>query len=191
MTRPVIRRPSVRRVVPPLAGPATALGTALLVLVGGCSPSSGGRMAEGLIIEQVTESVNGLFAAMNAGDVDGLLAYYSESPGFISAGISEVVPSREVFAGRARVWYPANPEVQFTHELVGVRPLAPTVALTVIRGGSTTAPFLLWTQTWVLEEDGIWRIAAEHESWPDCGEPIRPHSMTGEGLPEGSGNDPG
>jgi hypothetical protein len=64
-----------------------------------------------------------------------------------------------------------------------VQVLSPTVAVATLRGSSTEANALFWTEVLQKSEDGRWLITYEHESWPDCSTPRGPHIGT-EGMGE-------
>ena len=69
----------------------------------------------------------------------------------------------------------------FEQELLSIQILTPTVAVAALRGHSTEAEALFWTEVLQKGEDGRWLITYEHESWPGCSVPTGAHMGT-EGM---------
>lgn len=112
---------------------------------------------------------------LNGHDIDALLGHYLQTEDFVYVGITEVAPGFDAYASRARVWNQAKPDVTFQHEIMNVHALDHATATVVTRGTSSEGETITWSQVWTLCEDGVWRIALEHESWPQCVEPAGRH----------------
>jgi ketosteroid isomerase-like protein len=129
------------------------------------------------IVSEVNEAVDQIFDAMNSHDSAAVMSHYLHSDDFSYAGVTDYKLGFEIFSRIVSSWYPGHPDVTFEHEILKTAALSPTSAVALIRGSSTTANSLLWTQVYV-KQDGKWLIAHEHESWPMCVEPEAPHPMT-------------
>ena len=126
---------------------------------------------------EVEETLAGLTEAMNAHDPDAVLGYFRASQEFLYLGCTEVVLGWDAYSRRAGMYHLANPEVVFEQEVVHIQVLSQDVVVAAIRGGSTDADALFWTEV-LVREDGDWVIAHEHESWPGCSPPSAPHPFT-------------
>lgn len=127
--------------------------------------------------EEVRDAVSALMADMNAHDSDAVLGHYEHSEDFSYAGVSDILLGWEGFAGTVSPWYGSHEDVSFSYEIVQVRVLAGDVALAVLKGSSTEAPSLVWTEVLKKDGDGRWLIVHEHESWPGAAAPPPPHPM--------------
>ncbi|MDH5588636.1 MAG: SgcJ/EcaC family oxidoreductase [Gemmatimonadota bacterium] len=156
-----------------------ALTLAALTVAGcdspGAYPSREGRDA---IVAEVTGVMQDLTRAMNAHDAEEVLAFYGRTEDFTYLGCTEFILGGSAFAGTVAPFYAAHPEVVFEQEIVGVQVAGPDAAVVTQRGASSEAGALFWTRLVLRGEDGRWRIAMEHESWPGCEEPRGPHPFT-------------
>jgi len=145
----------------------------------GCSPSAErlDPAREEALREEVRETLSGLTQAMNSGDPDRIFRYYRGDEEFLFLGCTDVLLGWSAFSGRVATFYRANPEVSFQQEVVRIQILSPTVAVAALRGGSSDAEELFWTEVLVREGEG-WKIAYEHESWPGCSPAPTPHPFT-------------
>jgi ketosteroid isomerase-like protein len=151
----------------------------MIAALGACSAPTSQEIDVPQVTTEVEAAVASLFEAMSAGDGDAVMAHYIGEGNFLYAGVTRVATDWEAWSGQVKMWYRANAEVTFEHQLLSLQVLAPTVAVTAIQGSSTEAEFLLWTQTWVKDDaTGRWLVAAEHESWPECVDPPRAHPGT-------------
>jgi uncharacterized protein (TIGR02246 family) len=151
---------------------------AAVAALGACQPArevDGARRAA--IQKAVVETVDDLYAAMNAHDPDRVLDHYLKTDDLLYVGVGNSVLGWETFSSMTRPWYPMHPDVTFEYEIVRVQVLAPDVVTVTAKGSSTEAPFLMWTRTLVLR-DGQWLIALEHESWPGADPPNPGHPMS-------------
>lgn len=174
----------------------------LAILLGGCveDPSSrpdasvpaasGVEVDELALIEEVEETLAGLTEAMNAHDPERIFNFYRQDESFFFLGCTDVLFGWGTFATRVRPYYQANTDVSFQKEILSIQILSPTVAVAAMRGNSTEAEALFWTEVLQKGADGRWLITYEHESWPDCRMTRGPHMGTGgtEGM-ESSGSD--
>jgi ketosteroid isomerase-like protein len=144
-----------------------------------CGSPDGQRPDVSAITSEVEAAVGSFFQAMNAHDGDAVIGHYVGPENFLYAGITNVAVDWETWSGQVQAWYRANSDVEFTHELMSIQVVAPTVAVATVRGSSSEAEALLWTQVWAKDaETGRWLITTEHESWPECVDPPRPHVGT-------------
>jgi hypothetical protein len=90
----------------------------------------------------------------------------------------------DFFSTLVAPYYRAATDVTFQREILQIQLVGTDVAVVTLRGSSSEAPALFWTQVLVREEGGAWLIAHEHESWPGCDEPAPLHP-TGAGLDRG------
>lgn len=140
-------------------------------------PATLDQAQEEALATEVRETLAGLTEAMNDHDPERVLAFYRQDEEFIYVGCTYFMFGWETFSPRAGSYYIANPEVTFERELTQLQVLSPTVAVAALRGGSTEAESLFWTEV-LVKEDGVWKIAHEHESWPGCSPPPTPHPFT-------------
>ncbi len=150
---------------------------AAVVAMAACQPTQELTDAQRTTITaDVIATVDSLYAAMNEHDPDQVLGHYLQSDQFLYVGVSESIQGWRTYSSLTRPWYQGHPDVTFQYQILHVQVLAPDVATVTARGGSTEAPFLMWTRTLVLR-DGRWLIALEHESWPGAEEPKGGHPM--------------
>lgn len=164
---------------PPLARPASLI---VALAVSACSsgspePTSLTRAERTAIAQEVNARVDGLFAAMNAHDVEALTAFYENSEDFAYVGVTSMRQGWEQLTQAARMYHGRHDEVEFVKRNLLTRVLTPTVAVVVLAGASSDAESLMWSQTWVLNDAGEWVIALEHESWPGAAPPPAPHDF--------------
>jgi uncharacterized protein (TIGR02246 family) len=155
--------------------------TVFLALFATACDSAPSPLTEGereAIALEVEETLGQLTEAMNAHDSERVLAFFRNSDDFLYLGCTDFILGWEAFSRLLGPYYPANPDVVFQQEVVRTQVLSPTVAVAALRGSSTDAEALFWTEVLVREEDGRWLIAHEHESWPGCSPPSAPHPFT-------------
>ena len=140
------------------------------------------------LAEEVRAVMGQLTDAMNAHDPDRVLSFYRESEAFVYVGCTDPMFGWSTFSRLVAPYYRTNTDVTFHQEILQLQILSPTTAVVTLRGGSTEAEALFWTEVLVREADGRWLIAHEHESWPGCDEPPplhptgAPMGQPGEGL---------
>ncbi|MCG6958032.1 MAG: nuclear transport factor 2 family protein [Gemmatimonadetes bacterium] len=122
------------------------------------------------ITAQVTQVIDSVFTAMNAGDVDAVYGHYRNSDEFISVTVTQFLEGWNAFKSVTSSFFAQHPGVTFQHRIVQTQVLAPNVAAVTIQGSSNEAPLLMWTDVLVREE-GRWVITLEHESWPGATAP--------------------
>lgn len=138
---------------------------------------------------EVMETVDSLTEAMNSHDPDRVMAYFRQSEEFLFLGCTEFILGWNTFSPRLWSYTVANPEVTFQRDVVSVQVLSPTLVAAGLRGASTEAESLFWTEV-LVKESGRWLIAQEHESWPGCPPPPTAHPFTTmEEMTGGSGAD--
>jgi len=166
----------------------TNLLLAASLVLGACTPSSSGGPTwdEEALTEEVLGTLAALTEAMNSHDPERVFSFYRQDASFYYLGCTDVLYGWDAFATRVGPWYRANPDVTFVQEVLTVQLLEPTVAVAALRGSSTEAPALFWTEVLHRGDDGRWRITYEHESWPGCSEPRGPHIATEPGGTAGS-----
>ena len=109
-----------------------------------------------------------------------MFSFYRQDGAFFYLGCTDILFGWETFSARVGPYYANNTDVTFQQELLSVQILSPTVAVAAVRGSSTEAEALFWTEALQQGEDGRWLITYEHESWPGCPVPRGPHLGTGE-----------
>jgi ketosteroid isomerase-like protein len=120
------------------------------------------------------ESVRAYMAAIDAGDLDGQMAFWSDDPAVTSAIMGEVWAGRTGIRGRSAEYVPVSKLVRNELGATSVLPLGPDAAVSVtpyrpIRrdpGDARLAPFELdsmLTLVWRRLPAG-WRIVHEHVS---------------------------
>ena len=157
------------------------LSTVLLALLVTACDSAPPPLTEGerdAIALEVEETLGQLTEAMNAHDSERVLGFFRNSDDFLYLGCTDFIMGWDSFSRILGPFYPANPDVVFQQEVVRTQVLSPTVAVVAVRGSSSQAEALFWTEVLVREEDGRWLIAHEHESWPGCSPPSTPHPFT-------------
>jgi hypothetical protein len=150
---------------------------AVCLATGACHATSGRELTEArraAITNEVNQTVDSLFADMNAHDVDRIFAHYRESDDFLYVTVSETMRSWKTFSTVTRSYWAQHPDVTFKHHIVQTQVLAPNVAVVTMEGSATTAPYLTWTQVYV-RENGRWVITLENESWPGARPPAPSH----------------
>jgi hypothetical protein len=126
---------------------------------------------------EVQKTLSDLTEAMNQHDPDAIFRYYRSGEEFLYLGCTDVLLGWRAFSIRVGSYYRANPDVTFQQEVIRIQVLSPSVAVAALRGSSSDAEALFWTQV-LVKEDGEWRITYEHESWPGCSPPPVAHPFT-------------
>jgi len=117
---------------------------------------------------EVRQTLEALFAAMNAHDSDSVLSFYRNDPDLAYVGLIQPIVGKAAFARAAGPYYDRQPDVTFDVTVLHIQILSPTVAAAVTTGNSTENANLVWTHVFVKDADGRWLVAQEHEAWPDC-----------------------
>ena len=156
------------------------LGLLLIVpLAGACNqelvPFDQNLKAE--IAAEVEETLADLTDAMNAHDSERVFEFFRTSEEFLYLGCTDFLFGFGAFSVRVGPFYDNNPEITFHQEVVRIQVLSPTVVVAALRGGSTEAEALFWTEV-LVKEKGKWLITHEHESWPGCSPPSGAHPFT-------------
>jgi hypothetical protein len=157
--------------IPPLSALTVCLAA------GACHATSGLELTDAqrtAITSEVDQTVDSLFADMNAHDPDRIFAHYRQSNDFLYVTVSETMRSWKTFSTVTRSYWTQHPDVTFKHHIVQTQVLAPNVAVVTIAGSATDAPYLTWTQVYV-REGGRWVITLENEAWPGARAPSPPH----------------
>jgi uncharacterized protein (TIGR02246 family) len=136
------------------------------------------------VVEDVRAAVGQLRAAMNDADADRVLSFYADGPDLVYVGCTEF-HFGEAYRNIATLYYRPSRGVTFEQEIVQVKVLGPATAVVSMRGSSSAAPYLFWTQVWVREPDGGWVVTNAHQSWPGCDEPRAGHPGTS--MPDSAG----
>ncbi len=132
------------------------------------------------LIEEVEGTLTGLTEAMNSHDPERIFSFYRQDQSFFYLGCTDVLYSWGTFSVRVGPYYQNNTDVTFEQEILSIQILSPTVAVAALRGSSSNAEALFWTEVLQRQDDGRWLITYEHESWPDCKTPRGPHMGTAE-----------
>lgn len=158
----------------------------LVLPLGACAPEPSAFTQEekAAIAQEVEETLGQLTEAMNSHDQERIFGHFMQSEEFLYLGCTSFLLGFETFSSRIGPFYADNPEVTFQQEVVRIQVLSPAVAVAALRGGSTEAEALFWTEVLVRDEGGQWLIAHEHESWPGCPPPSGAHPLTsGSAMP--------
>jgi hypothetical protein len=139
---------------------------------------------------EVAETLGGLTAAMNSHEPEQIFRYFKQSEEFLYLGCTDVLVGWEAFSERIGPYYEVNPEVTFEQEILHIQIVSPTVAVAALRGSSSEAQALFWTDV-LSKDEGSWKIVHEHESWPGCAAPTSAHPFTTVPGMEGSNPTPG
>ena len=166
------------------------LGSALLLIACASGPDARPSLDDAALMEEIQETLTGLTEAMNAHDPDAVMGFYRQSEEFVYLGCTSFLLGFDTFSSRVRPYYSAHPEVTFHQEIVQTEILSPTAAVVALRGGSSEAEALFWTEVLVRADDGRWLITYEHESWPGCPPPSGPHVLTTAGDTASGGGAP-
>lgn len=164
----------------------------LLLLAAACSAPEGLSDADRQGIEaQVRAATAELQSALNAHDPDAILAHYSLDVDFVYVGCTNSMFGGELFGNIVGQYHRTNTEATYEYAVQSVRVLGPASAVVSLQGAAGPLEMFV-TRALVRGDDGAWRIAYEHESWPGCAAPRAPHPGTAPGdtslvLPEGEG----
>lgn len=159
----------------------------------GCGPQTEASAAfeEPALIQEVLETLERFTEAMNSHDPERVFSFYRQDPTFFFLGCTDILYGWDAFASRVGPYYQFNTDVTFEQEVLSVQILSPTVAVAALRGSSTEAEALFWTEVLQRQDDGRWLITHEHESWPGCPVPRGPHmGTTGESQDSASALEP-
>jgi len=136
-----------------------------------------------VLTQEVAETLAGLTEAMNSHDPERVFSFYRQDESFFYLGCTDILFGWGTFSSRVGPYYTRSTDVIFEQELLSIQILTPTVAVVALRGHSTEAEALFWTEVLQKGEDGRWLITYEHESWPGCSVPTGAHMGT-EGMRE-------
>lgn len=146
--------------------------------IAACQPSApptGSQRAR--IIAQADSAVAALYDAMNVHDTDAVMAHYLLGDDFLYVGVSDVLQGHDTFARTMAPWYRAHPDVTFDFTILHTQVLSPTTATVTVKASTQESPYLTTTRT-LVQLDGKWLVALEHESWPGAEVPGAVHPGT-------------
>lgn len=155
------------------------LSVALTLLSGACQPQaeSFSEAQRAVLAAEVEETLGQLTEAMNSHDPDRVLGYFRNSEEFLYLGCTDFLMGWGTFSSRVGPYYASDSTRSFQQDIVRTQVLSPTVAVVALRGSSSEADALFWTEV-LVKENGRWVIAHEHESWPGCSPPSEAHPFT-------------
>lgn len=133
---------------------------------------------------RVREAVAAFTEAMNGEEPDSILSFYAGTEEFVYVGCTDPIFGWEAFSARVGAYYATRPDLVVEREILRVQVASPSMAVVTLRGSSSEADHLFWTQVLRRNENGRWLIVHEHESWPGCPDPPALH-------PTGTPPDPG
>jgi len=154
-----------------------AISLLLALVSAACTASPIAEADREAVVQEVRTAVEGLTDAMNAQDAERVLSFYDLGPDFVYLSCTEFFFGSR-FRAVADLYYRPSRGVTFEQELVQVDVLSHDAAVATIRGSSSRAAHLFWTQVWVRNAENGWSITHVHQSWPDCAEPRTPHPGT-------------
>ena len=141
-----------------------------LLLAASCVPPDPAPTADQdvVLMDEIGATVTAFVEALNAHDTDAIMEFYAPDVDLVRLGCTNVVIGRETIEGRIAIYHQQRKDVTFSMEVAYVKPLTPVSAIATVRGGTSTTAGLFWSLGMVKQADGQWRIAYEHQSWPDC-----------------------
>lgn len=158
----------------------------LAVLVAACT--SGASLSDSqkqAVDREVREVSAALVDALNAHDADAILGFYSLDDDFTYVGCTGFTFQASVFESLLRGYHRAHPDAETAMSVQRLRVLTPETAVVSLQGPSGDLEALFTTRVLQKNAQGEWKVVYEHESWPDCSEPVRPHpgSAPGDSVP--------
>ena len=147
-----------------------------LLLAAACTPA--GAPTSGPERDEAAEEIGSanmaLIGALNAHDADSILSFYDSTASFTYLGCTSMLQGGHTFAGIVRGYHKMRPDVTWEVGISSLDVLDADVAVVSLQGESDSLQ-LFTTRVWKRGEDGRWRVAYEHESWPGCSPPRAPH----------------
>jgi len=167
-----------------------SLTTLLLVLAAGCSPATTSLpQGERATVEAAARAMGeALLEALNAHEVDRILAFYDRGDDFTYVACTRVMRGGAGLDPVLRALHHATRDDAYEMDIARVRVVDRTAAVLLFEGTFTGPLFV----SRLVEKgaDGAWRITYEHESWPGCEGPDTPHPGTAPGDTVGMGITP-
>jgi ketosteroid isomerase-like protein len=152
-----------------------------LLLAAACSPAPDALPGDPKAVAAEIRAANAaLLDALNAHDIPGVLAFYETGPQFRYVGCTNVIQTSAVFGSIITGYHRSHPDVTYDMAVIGVEVLDRDGGIATLSGESDSLE-LLTTRVWRRGADGAWKVAYEHESWPGCEPPVRPHPGTAVG----------
>jgi len=150
-----------------------------LLLLAACSPSPGplSDAERDAIVGEVRTANAALLEALNAHDVERVLAFYEDGPQFRYVGCTSMIQTSDVFRAVITGYHRNRPDVTYEMAVTDLAVLDRNAAVATLLGESASLE-LFTTRVWRRGEEGSWKIAYEHESWPGCDPPKLPHPGT-------------
>lgn len=117
---------------------------------------------------EIRATVDAFVDALNSHDPDAIMEFYAPEVDLVRLGCTNVVIGRETIGARIAAYHRRRTDVTFSMEVMFVKRLTPVSAIATVRGGTSNTTGLHWSLGLVRQPEGDWRIAYEHQSWPDC-----------------------
>lgn len=149
----------------------------LAVLVAACAPASGplSDAQTRAVDREVREASAALVDAMNAHEADTILSFYRLDDAFTYVGCTGMTFQASVFEGLLRGYHRNNPDAETAMSVQRLRVLDAGTAVVTLQGSSGDIEALFTTRVFQRGDEGGWQVVYEHESWPGCPDPVRPH----------------
>jgi len=151
----------------------------VLLIAAGCTPtatalSDADRKA---ITGEVYTANVALVDALNAHDAPQVLDFYEAGPQFQYVGCTSIIQTSAVFGAITTGYLKDKTDVTYEMAVTGLEVLNRDAAVATLQGESDSLK-LFTTRVWRRGDNGAWKIAYEHESWPGCKPPSLPHPGT-------------
>jgi len=150
-----------------------------LLLVAACSPASEtlSESDRNAVAGEIRAANVALLEALNAHDIPRVLDLYETGPQFHYVGCTNVIQTSAVFGSIVAGYHKSHPDVTYEMAVTGLVVLDRDNGVATLLGESDSLK-LFTTRVWRRSEDGSWKVAYEHESWPGCSAPALPHPGT-------------
>lgn len=164
--------------------------TAFLFVATSCSPAptsltQGERAA---VEAEARATGEALLEALNAHEVDRILAFYDRGDDFTYVACTRVMKGGAGLDPVLRALHHATRDDVYEMDITRVRVVDRNAAVLLFEG--TFSGPLFVSRLVEKGADGAWRITYEHESWPGCEGPDTPHPGTAPGDTVGMGITP-
>ena len=165
----------------------------VVVAAAACAPAASTLSDQDreVLVAEVRSTTDSLTEALQAHDVDRILAFFDLDGAFVYAACTEFRYGGDLHASVTGSYHAARKDVTYEFRVTSARVLGPTTAVVTLESDSsepTASNPVLTTNVLDKGADGRWRVAHQHQSWPGCRPPAAAHPMT---TPDEVGSEPG